>query len=136
MAIAMVMVMATATVRQRRRRRRSCLDDVGETGVPLSFRSYLHGLRDSYLLSLMKDWCSSMLDAANKCAGKYASPFSGKHRSLMEKWLSGILVASCRSMSESGSHCSRAGLPSPEDRHSVRLRATSSRLSSLPDEEM
>src|SRR2546421_8833874 len=61
---------------------------------------------------------------------------SGRHRSSREKWLSEDLVANCRNTNESETHCRRARLPSPGERHSAGLRAASSLFAGLLDGEM
>ncbi len=60
---------------------------------------------------------------------------SDRHRSSREKWRSAVLAANCRNTRGSEAHCSRARLPSLEDRRSAEPCDASSRPASLLAEE-
>src|SRR5260370_26175917 len=60
---------------------------------------------------------------------------SDRHRSSNEKWRSEVLAANCRNTSGSETHCRRARLPSPGERHSAGLCEASSPRVDLLDGE-
>src|SRR4051812_19061268 len=80
---------------------------------------------DARLNSLVKQ-----RDASTSWQARHVS---GRHRSLSEKWRSEVLAANYRNTSGSETHCRRARLPSPWERHSAVTCEVSSPLVDLLD---
>src|SRR6266446_4432351 len=94
------------------------------------------------LLSMKHPYAASPVSTRYSASGDsnlHSTParhVSGRHRSSREKWRSEVLAASCRNTSGSETHCRRARLPSPGERHSAGPCEASFPRVDLLDEEM